>query len=410
MTTYPSTPPVRRQVKKPSAVIFGHVCVPHNSPNQLHLGTRSVSNSPSTSHPLVLGGSWRALQQAKQKEDEQNASRIALVKRLQNDLNNQLMINEDLFALTLRNTHTINKLKIVDLKLENELDTARNESDQLRQLHYVDTVSLEQTKGKLVTAEAKANSLETCLTNNGSVRELLTSEIDCKVSNLLEVEAKLQSSQALNKKLRAGLEDTKKQAALYLKLKDDKDGHIALLVKEKNRLHDTIQDMAKRYAKTTHTVRVAEKIHPTADMMVEEEHQEEEEEWNKENSIDLDDIVNGQSDIAAMKLPTPPPARQQQQQSATELPHGSLNSALLSIDASSGSVRDRLLLNTIKKMSKELKRKEEEKEKMGAELEKALRRNEDMSRRIKNFTKGAGGGVATKKVVERVEVVGLVSP
>tara|TARA_B110000305_G_C19393188_1_gene616000 strand:- start:342 stop:527 length:186 start_codon:yes stop_codon:yes gene_type:complete len=61
-------------------------------------------------------------------------------------------------------------------------------------------------------------------------------------------------------------------------------------------------------------------------------------------------------------------------------------------------------------MSKELKRKEEEKEKMGAELEKALRRNEDMSRRIKNFTKGAGGGVATKKVVERVEVVGLVSP
>jgi hypothetical protein len=64
-----------------------------------------------------------------------------------------------------------------------------------------------------------------------------------------ELKVKLVKAENMIKKLKVALDDEKKRSGLYLKLKDDKDSHINLLVKEKNRLHDMIQDLGRRHEK-----------------------------------------------------------------------------------------------------------------------------------------------------------------
>jgi len=63
-------------------------------------------------------------------------------------------------------------------------------------------------------------------------------EKDDRISNL---ERELIKKESLIKKQLQALVEERKKSSLYLKLKDDKDEHIEILVKEKNRLHDTLQ-------------------------------------------------------------------------------------------------------------------------------------------------------------------------
>mgnify|MGYP000085199658 FL=1 len=195
-------------------------------------------------------------------------------------------------------------------------------------------------------------------------------------------------------------------AKMYLKLKDDKDNHINLLVKEKNRLHDQITEMAKRYAKTNQVVKVAERVMHTkfTSPSPAPENQNKDTETNKpendndsenDNScINLDDIVNDASnkfeptkkgDNTDSSTNNINDGEHDEDDMTSTRRTASLHSAIQSIEKSTGSVRDRLLLNTIKKMSKELKRKDEEKLAISKDLERALRKNDDLSRRIRNF-------------------------
>ena len=92
---------------------------------------------------------------------------------------------------------------------------------------------------------------------------LRSSQLDSKVDEgeekFRELRERLIKAEGCIKKLQTQLGDEKKKSQLYLKLKDDKDAHINVLVKEKNRLHDTLQDMAKRHSLTSRSLAFAEK-------------------------------------------------------------------------------------------------------------------------------------------------------
>ena len=106
--------------------------------------------------------------------------------------------------------------------------------------------------------------------------------------------------------------------------------------------------------------------------------------------VDLDDVVNSPYDHSS---PRPTTLFQSPDSDEGRRTQG-LVEAISSIEASSGSTRDRLLLNTIKKLSREMKRKEEEMEKREREWEKAKVKNEELQRRIRNAktARAAAGG------------------
>jgi len=227
----------------PKKILFGKIAVPKNSPNQLTVNSNSLCGSS----PVTLGGSWRALQ-AKQHSDRLLAAEnVATLNTLRTALERTYMTNEDLSSQNARSLRSVEKMRCSDLILENKLDDSIRENDQLRGMHHTAVRSLEETRGKLVGAEAKNVSYLNVIENNSSMKKLLSEDIDNKTSKNEGLELKIQRLGHANKKLQQGLSDSQKLSQMYLQLKDDKDTHIALLVKEKNRLHDQINDMARRY-------------------------------------------------------------------------------------------------------------------------------------------------------------------
>ncbi|GMH49899.1 hypothetical protein TrRE_jg42, partial [Triparma retinervis] len=103
--------------------------------------------------------------------------------------------------------------------------------------------------------------------------------------------------------------------------------------------------------------------------------------------VDLDDVVNSPYEHAkptALFLSTPEVEERNRV--------NSLEETLRGIDASSGSGKDRLLLNTIKKLSRDMKRKDEvmrEKDKLYDGLKM---KNDDLNRRIRNAVGAKRGG------------------
>jgi len=198
-------------------------------------------------------------------------------------------------------------------------------------------------------------------------------------------------SQNLVRKLKVALEDEKKRSGLFLKLKDDKDAHINLLIKEKNRLHDMIQDLGRRHDKTTRTMNLIEKTSMTPpgavriptvrseSPIINTPQTPREEEGDMATPVDLDEVVNSPYEHAKpMKLFAPTP--EVEDRSRVD----SLEGTLRGIDGSGGSGKDRLLINTIKKLSRDMKRKDEElreKEKVADGLKM---KNDDLNRRIRN--------------------------
>jgi hypothetical protein len=188
-----------------------------------------------------------------------------------------------------------------------------------------------------------------------------------------------------------------------LKLKDDKDAHIKLLTKEKNRLHDTLQDMAKRHTQSARALGFVEKADALAAGVQE----------NAENvppppppaaGVDLDEPFEDLDDDDV-----PEPRHLEHRTERNLFPAaaraGSVGEILESIDKSSSNTRDRMLLNTVKKLTRDLKRKDDERAEKEKEMEKMKMKNEDLVRRIRNG-KAGGGGVVVKKVGGAARVAG----
>jgi hypothetical protein len=103
--------------------------------------------------------------------------------------------------------------------------------------------------------------------------------------------------------------------------------------------------------------------------------------------VDLDDVVNSPYEHAkptALFLSTPEVEERNRV--------NSLEETLRGIETSSGSGKDRLLLNTIKKLSRDMKRKDEvmrEKDKLYDGLKM---KNDDLNRRIRNAVGAKRGG------------------
>ncbi|GMH75755.1 hypothetical protein TL16_g06864 [Triparma laevis f. inornata] len=324
------------------------------------------------------------------------------------------MSNEDLVSQNYRLSVKLSCARMSDLTSESRADETESENEALRLRVRSAVVELEMERGEKCELRAKVESLQKMADNNNSRARQLDNKVDEGEERFRELREKLIKAEGHIKKLQTQLGDEKKKSQLYLKLKDDKDAHINVLVKEKNRLHDTLQDMAKRHSMTSRSLAFAEKaaanvtVSPrvtlgsnvsvsgaeTPTMRVEEK--------KGDGEVDLDEVVNSPYETSAPKptnlfrspgdafaSSTSPTGQEEQERQQ------GLVEAINSIDGSSGSTRDRLLLNTIKKLSREMKRKEEEVEKREREWEKTKIKNDELQRRIRNanVARQAGKGL-----------------
>ena len=258
----PFPPPAPRT----PSLVYGRVLVPSNGVSQLNLGDEGIK----------LGGAWRELQ-AKQESDNRERQRLvdrATAAVLQAERLG--MENEDLTSQAVRLELKLSKAKMSDLTSETRADEVESENEALRIMHRNSVVDLEVEKARTAGLEAKLESLQRLADNSNDRARTLDSKVDEGEERFRDLREKLIRAEGAIKKVRGRwggelflprtsflshnppapqlqtqLGDERKKSQLYLKLKDDKDAHINVLVKEKNRLHDTLQDMAKRHSMTS---------------------------------------------------------------------------------------------------------------------------------------------------------------
>jgi len=144
----PSTPSPKKKM-----LLFGKVAVPQHSPSQLKISSSSIS----TSSPVTLGGSWRALQAKQHAERLEATQNLERMTALETENNRVSMINEDLSSMNQRCMRNVEKMRCSDIMLENKIEEAQQENDQLRGMHMDAAVENEKLKGRLISAEAQVS-------------------------------------------------------------------------------------------------------------------------------------------------------------------------------------------------------------------------------------------------------------
>ena len=295
--------------------------------------------------------------------------------------------------------------------MENKYDDLVSENDQLRLMHRTAVVELESAKAEVARQAAKIDCVETDVEKGKALSEKMDTTLDSKTQEYNDLKSKLVKSEGSVKKLQAMLYDEKKKSGLYLKLKNDKDQHITLLVKEKNRLHDILQDMAKKHSQTSRQLLFAEKADRSRGPSTVEEESEADRPFADPDSsspVDLDTVVNSPFENSRLTNTVlfPPSPAQSQSQLQSHLNENSRQDSILeaikSIDSSNGSTRDRLLLNTIKKLSREMKRKEVEMREKDREFDRVKAKNDDLNRRIRNIGVSGGRKASRADIKERL--------
>jgi hypothetical protein len=386
----PFSSPVSSQGKP--TTIFGRVVTPSNSVNQLSKLAAGTSLGPT----VALGGAWKDLQIQKERQEREKEELLGRTRRAEVAYERISMQNEDLVSATVRLEYELSKVRCYDLMLENKLDKIALESESLRTMHVRSVEELEVSKSLNKEQAARLQAMEGVLSKTSSSKSTLDVALIDKDGEIERLSRELAKQQAVNRKQQALLVDEKKKSALYMKLKDDKDEHIQILVKEKNRLHDTLQDMAKRHTKTARSlgfVNKAEAVAPAPyDTPV------------HATPIDLDDVLRAshnddetdQADADAVK-----PTQLNFESGGGRVGAedggrtGSVDDIMGSVGFSNASSRDRLLLNTIKKLSRDLKRKDDEYTKRERDFDEMKKKNDDMSRRIRNSVRPATSRVSS---------------
>ncbi|GMH80120.1 hypothetical protein TrST_g12145 [Triparma strigata] len=393
---------------KPS-VIYGRVMVPANG-----MGEGQVSFGEGG---IRLGGAFAQIKLKAEEEDRERRRVEDRAKAAIIQAERLSMSNEDLVSQNNRLSVKLSVARMSDLTSETRADEVESENEALRIMHRNAIVELEMEKANNAELVAKHESLQKLADNNNSRARKLDNKVDEGEERFRELREKLIKAEGHIKKLQTQLGDERKKSQLYLKLKDDKDAHINVLVKEKNRLHDTLQDMAKRHSLTSRSLAFAEKAAQNSSVSsprpsvsggidgvasVETPNTNVNAEEKKDGEVDLDAVVNSPYETSA---PRPTNLFRSPNEGFAATPTGredeertqGLIEAISSIEVSSGSTRDRLLLNTIKKLSREMKRKEEEVEKREREWEKTKIKNDELQRRIRNanVARQAGKGLTT---------------
>ena len=335
----------------------------------------AASSNSSSAASIQLGGAWHELEKQRLSLLTEKHALQEVTRRALHSSDRSSMLAEDLLSQSVRYEVRLSKYKCADIILESKLDDAVNENEQLRLLHRAAVTDLEISRSLNASLEARVAAREAVAARVSEAQVRTVEKLEVSVTAHEESDLQLQKALHSVKKLQLSLAEANKQSSLYQKLRDDKDGHIAVLVKEKNRMHDALQEMAKKNAQTSRTLALSDKLQgpmmtataaatttktllpgPEAASPVPE---------------NLDDVaVNGGGGDYEQEKALPEPV------------------ALFSVssvpDCTDVDKRDRFLIGTIKKLAKELREKETALDEREREIDKLKMKNDDLVNRIRN--------------------------